>query len=129
MLHPELPTCGECQKWVYDPTKGWKQSERGGKPVRRESGSPTPCGLCPKIPRGERPHPAHAVELSDDNYRAWLHYQRCKAVGRFPADAMVERNAGIIRTIEEQVARDQQERYTQTVVAAMMTAALTKGKR
>ena len=129
LLHPELPTCGDCQRFVYDPTDGWRRSERGGRPTPRESGQPPPCGSCPKVPRGRTPHPAHAVELTDDNYQAWVHYQRCKAVGRFPADAIVERNAGLLRTVEEQVAREERARSVRAMLAVVTSAALLRGTR
>jgi hypothetical protein len=129
LLHPELPSCQECQTKVYDPTNGWRPAERGGKPCLREPGTPTPCGVCPKIPRGQQPHPSNAIELTDAHYRAFVHYQRCKATGRFPADRIVERNAGILRTVEEQVAREEQGRLLTGVVAAVQAAVLTRGMR
>jgi hypothetical protein len=126
LTHPELPSCLDCQRWIYDPLQGWKRSERGGVAMPRPQGMPTPCRTCPKIPAGERPHPSRAVELSDENYLAYLHYQRCKAVGRFPEDAIVERNAGILRTVEEQIGRAEQARLMETLATAVTAAALKR---
>ena len=65
---------------------------------------PTPCSWCPKqplsVPDGER-SPSTAVELSDANFLAYRHHGECAAVGDFPADDVVRRNAGVIRRIEK----------------------------
>jgi hypothetical protein len=94
---------------MYDDRPGHfgKRIERpigSGKWVERLPGQVPPCHSCPKIPEGEEPVPASAIELSERNGRAYLHYRRCKAVGRFPEDAIVERNAAIILGIEEEAA-------------------------
>jgi hypothetical protein len=58
------------------------------------------------VPRGARgPRPAEAVELSDRNWLAWQHYRECRAIGRFPDDPIVRRNAAIIRDVEDEFAR------------------------
>lgn len=54
-------------------------------------------------------HYSDPVELSPRNAQALDHYQRCKAVGRFPHDAIVERNAGIIRCLEDAYAKTKQD--------------------
>lgn len=43
--------------------------------------------------------------LSAKNRRAYRHYRMCRAVGRFPPDAVVERNAALIRGVEEEIER------------------------
>jgi hypothetical protein len=64
---------------------------------------PTPCHKCPKIPASA---PAksreHAVELSDKNYQAWQHYLECRAVGVFPDDPIVRRNAKVLREVYDE---------------------------
>jgi hypothetical protein len=72
--------------------------------MRRPKGVRPPCSYCPKQPldvpeRGRCP--ATAVELSAKNWRAYQHYLECAAVGQFPDDAIVRRNAAIIRRIEK----------------------------
>lgn len=86
-------------QWLYNP-QGWKRSEKNGVPYKRLPGTPLPCRSCPKSEDG---HPNPGAEISEKNLMAYRHYQRCKAVGRFPVDAIVEQNAGIIRTLEDQV--------------------------
>lgn len=72
----------------------------------RVPGQPTPCYRCPKIPAGVKPVPWQAVEWSEKNWHAYRFHQRCKAVGRFPADAIVVKNAGLIEATLQEM-RDQ----------------------
>lgn len=61
-----------------------------------------PCYSCPKIPEhGDGARPGLAVELTDRNWEAYSHYLECKAVGSFPDDPIVRRNAAIIRSVED----------------------------
>jgi hypothetical protein len=41
------------------------------------------------------------VELSPKNEAAMRHYFECRAIGRFPDDEIVRRNAMIIRRLED----------------------------
>ena len=112
LLHPAVARrdCKDCQDWMYDdePVKGrWGlKVERGGGHIRRLKGMEPPCRWCPKIPAGVVQIPRNAVELSERNAAAYMHYRRCKAVGRFPVDPIVERNAALILAIEEEVAAE-----------------------
>lgn len=56
------------------------------------------------------------------NQQAYQHYLQCKAVGRFPEDAIVERNAGLIRQAEEIAERARQRRMSNGIqqLGAMM---------
>lgn len=45
--------------------------------------------------------PASAQDLTDKNRLAYLHFLECDAVGAFPADAIVRRNAAIIKGAHE----------------------------
>jgi hypothetical protein len=108
LLHPEVPSCDQCEQFIHDPGRGWQPLKKRGssEPEPRPAGTATPCGLCPKIPK---PCPAtgRKSELSERNWQTYLHYLQCKAVGEFPPDALVRRNAGWIRMIEDQVQREQ----------------------
>jgi hypothetical protein len=75
---------------------------RGGKPIIRQPGQKTPCQWCPKIPAGEKPEPSSAVEISPKNASAYRHYKECRAIGVFPDDPIVRRNATIIYEIEKE---------------------------
>lgn len=98
MLHPEVAyrDCGDCKRHVYD-DKG-KRAMRRGKPVVRPRGMSPPCHSCPKVAPTGSPG---CVELSEKNWQAYRHYKECQAVGRFPDDATVRRNAAVIRMAEE----------------------------
>lgn len=50
--------------------------ERKELPLLR-GGSPTPCHICPK----ESPEKAKELELTPQNWRAWVWYQTAKATG------------------------------------------------
>lgn len=104
LTHPEIPTCKDCQQWLYSP-KTWIQAQRGGKPQPRPAGTPTPCWQCPKSEDKATPNPE--AELTDRNWRAWELYQEIKAGRPMPHDAIVWRNCGLIRQIEDEAARSQ----------------------
>ena len=76
-----------------------------GEKVPRIAGQPTPCRFCPKIPKGQEPKPENAVELTMRNWQAYQHYLECKAVGAFPDDPIVRRNAMLIRQVEDSARR------------------------
>ena len=97
--HPgiALRDCGHCQKYQYD--------ENTGLPVETAKGSgqyylrygPLLCRTtgCPKGA------PEAPQSLNDRNMRAYQHYRECRAVGSFPDDPVVRRNAAIIRDLED----------------------------
>ena len=93
------------------------------KPVERKPHERTPCSACPKIPHGKKACPASAVELSAKNLLFLRRYFEWKATGQFPDDAIVRRNAGLIRRAEEDFERRQQ-RYANE----LLTLAFTKDK-
>lgn len=101
LLHPQWSrSCEDCRRFMYD-TNG-KQHEKFGKPVRRPPGMPLPCGECPKTEGAEVRDWLHAEDgLSDRSAAAVAHYQRCRAVGRFPEDDLVEEHAAVIRAVED----------------------------
>ena len=122
-----MPTCEDCRAWVYDPKRNWERTEKPrGNPLRRIRGSPTPCAVCPKAIDNR---PAPEADLSDRNWQAWRHYQECRATGQFPADALVRRNAGLIRQIEDQAARADMARLVQAMTAAAVMGGLQRGSR
>lgn len=47
--------------------------------------------------------------LSEKNLKAWGHYIECRAVGEFPEDSIVRRNAGIIRSVEDAIERQKRD--------------------
>ncbi len=102
LFHPEWSrSCNDCVTWLYD--DDGNVSKRCGVPNRRPKGVPTPCFKCPKIPSGAAPPDrSNAVELTERNFAAYVHYLECRAVGQFPADPIVRRNARILRAIQDE---------------------------
>ncbi len=93
-------------------------------PLRlRPKGTPLPCGKCPKIPLGEPPSPIYAQDLTEQNAQAYQHYLECRAVGQWPEDEIVRRNASFVRQVEDQV---QQSRSGQKLdmIATLLSAHL-----
>jgi hypothetical protein len=105
ILHPEVAyrDCTDCEAFVYDEKTG-KKLERQGKPVPRPRGTKAPCRLrengCPKGT------PENSRTLTDDNWQAYQHYSECRAVGQFPDDPIVRRNAAIIREAADSAERE-----------------------
>lgn len=114
LLHPEVATrpCEVCEKYCFDKDGRLEKFPKHGpdsKPLERPKGTKPPCETCPKItglrPEDGPPRAALAVELSEQNRRAYEHYLECRAVNRFPNDALVRRHARIIREVEDEVQR------------------------
>jgi len=113
MLHPDWAAvdCRTCLRFVLD--KHGDMTYRGKVPQRRPKESWPPCHECPKVPaairkkvtQGYRPGYWDATELSERNRAAWHHYQECAAVGEFPDDPIVRRNAALLRNLEAEAER------------------------
>jgi hypothetical protein len=99
--HVAFRSCTDCQTYVYDETTGQPcdYPPHSGHPVPRPPGSLPACRLdgvgCPKgtpeAPRG----------LTPANQAAWLFDAECRAIGQFPDDPLVRRNALLIRSAME----------------------------
>lgn len=107
-LHPEVATrdCQHCLKFLYD-AEGHPVERRGGTPEtplyrERDELSPADCRTAKGCPKGTAESP---VELNDRNWRCLEHHRECQAVGRFPDDDIVKRNARIIQAVDDEVAR------------------------
>ena len=87
--------CTHCQAFVYDEATGEPEYFRG-KPLPRGNTLP-PCKTAAGCPKGS---PDAGIALSDKNERAIAFHRRCEAVGRWPADPIVEMNAAIIKAAE-----------------------------
>lgn len=106
--HPQVAyrDCAHCQAWMYDEDTGAVLKAPGtGLDIARPKGVKTPCETSKGCPKGT---PENSNALSPKNWLAYQHYKRCKAVGRFPEDGIVEQNAGIISDAEQSV-RDRQQ--------------------
>ncbi len=104
---------------------GGKLLKRAGKPVARPDGQPTPCHKCPKIPNDVAPRPWNAVELTVKNLRAIRFHEQCKAVGEFPDDPIVKRNAGLIESTLADI-RDSQARAATDLLSGLVRLLVVK---
>ncbi len=100
LQHPAVAfrDCTDCKKWIYDHETGERITGRDGRPIARPPGTPLPCDFPNGCAKGR---PDAGIELTPNNAQAYLHYLECKAVGRFPDDPIVRRNARLIRQIED----------------------------
>lgn len=103
LSHPQIAArdCQHCQRFAYDELTGrpYQNPPRNGKLIPRPAGNQPPCRIdgvgCPKGT------PENQTGLSDRNRQAYRHYLECRAVGSFPDDPIVRRNAALIRAEEE----------------------------
>lgn len=85
--------CDDCKAWWYDNETG-RIVRRAGKPLKRPEGMLLLCQTHEGCPKGT---PDNQKSLSPKNRLAWTSYQEWKAVGEFPDDPIVRRNADIIQ--------------------------------
>jgi len=97
--HPKVAfrNCQHCLAFVYDETTGAPYQWRG-QPYPRGETKP-PCQTAAGCPKGS---PDSEVALSERNRRALVFHRRCEAVGRWPEDPIVERNAVVIQAAERE---------------------------
>lgn len=133
MLHPEVSSrsCSDCQTYLYNdrgPGLMGDVNERGGVKTPRPrnpktgeffKGGAPPCHWCPKVPLGDPPRPESAQELTEENFQALMHYRECRAVGDFPGDAIVRRNAALIRMVEDSVDQIRQVQSANSVMKSL----------
>ena len=94
MTYPRVAnrSCDDCRKWWYDEETG-KVARVGDKPLKRPINVLTVCQTNEGCPKGT---PENQKALSDKNRLAWKAHREWKAVGEFPDDHIVRRNAFII---------------------------------
>jgi hypothetical protein len=94
-------SCRTCQKWLMDPLTG-QVARRKGQPLLRQPEDLLLCQTHEGCPKGT---PQTPQGLSPKNQQALVHYQECRAVGHFPDDAIVKRNARIITEVHQEFER------------------------
>ncbi len=113
LCHPVLSarSCKVCEAYMHHDSPGQppatEPAKRGGRLLLRPSGKFAPCRYdatpCPKgTPEQSRMHNA-------TNAAVWQHFQECDAVGVFPDDPIVRRNAATIRATLGRIERTRQE--------------------
>lgn len=109
MLRPELPTCDECEQFVFDHEKNWQLKfwpSDSDQPMQRPAGSQLPCEHCPKcagLPV-KSPDVGRENELSEKNQKTLdLYYAIHGArLDNLTLDEIAVTNLGMVhQTIEE----------------------------
>jgi len=120
LLHPTVASreCADCLFHVYNEETGAREEDRKGEPLKRTRATPPPCQTDKGCPKGT---PEQSRSLTPENLRCWMHYRECKAVGQFPEDPVVRRNAAIIREAEEAANRRERRNFETTLVQLMLT--------
>ncbi len=96
LTNPRLArrSCEECKKLWYSEQTGLVILRNNGEPVERFG--PTLCETAEGCAKGT---PDNQKSLSKTNRWAWSHFRHCDAIGVFPDDSIVKRNAVIIRQV------------------------------
>jgi hypothetical protein len=100
-------------KYLFDEDTGLMTKGRDGKPESRIDACPPPCQTDRGCPKGT---PQTSRALNYENQRCYEHYSECRAVGVFPDDPVVRRNAAIIRGIEDEAVRQEKRELRETLV-------------
>lgn len=76
------------------------------------------------MPADAPPVPSSAIELSEKNFRAYHFHRCCRAVGSFPADALVRRHAVIIEDVLQVVAEVKDSRRQRQLLTGLLTGVM-----
>lgn len=126
LLHPKVAfrKCEHCLVYSYDEETGAVDLGRDDKPRKRLPLLPAPC----RDERGcVKGTPEKPRTLSEKNQLAWQHYCECRAVGQFPDDPWVKKNARIIRDVEDGVREVREIEFRQTLLTLATLAARPTG--
>lgn len=125
LLHPQVAyrDCDHCQKYIYDESTGDVVLNRLDEPRERDAGCPPLCRTKKGCPKGT---PENPQSLTPENEMAYQHYRECRAVGEFPDDPVVRRNAAFIRSVEDETAMDRERIKQSDLHALLMAGALMR---
>lgn len=123
-LHPDLPACEICERYVCTYLDGHWQFTRDkltGEVLPRTSFSKPPCPLCPKCKGSLQPSPQEGRrrELSEKNRLTLQRYYENLAAPRNDLDEMTRQNFGIIHELFS-TQRDSAARILLQVLAARL---------
>ncbi|MCH9725557.1 MAG: hypothetical protein K0U86_11750 [Planctomycetes bacterium] len=115
LFHPKVAfrDCEHCLDFVYNEETGQTRVTSRGECCKRLPTVPAPCRTSKGCPKGT---PENQNVLSEKNMRAYQHWKECKAIGQFPDDPTVRRNAVIIQELTDIAAEQRQFQ----VMSAMM---------
>lgn len=112
LLHPEWDrSCATCEKYLPKDDGTLLLNRSTGEPLRRTR-EPTPCHKCPKVPLAVRTSGADprkmrqfACDLTTQDRKTWAFYRKCRSVGRFPDDALVDWYSSALTDVYDTVER------------------------
>lgn len=84
--------------------------------MKRYKGVPVPCETSRGCPKGT---PENPIELSAENWDAYLHHAECRAVQTWPDDPIVRRNATAIEETLTAINRNEQRETNQLLAAVL----------
>jgi hypothetical protein len=114
--------------YVADKAEPITVPQVGGVPQRRPLMVDPPCGTCPKIPDDGPKTRFRAIEFTDNQWLAWRHYRRCKAVGRFEEDEAVEVVAEHVGEMLEAVDKVKAGASQSQLISVLAMATMKRGK-
>ena len=115
LVAPGLPTCADCQRWVYD--DNWQKRMWRGEPMPRHDAD-TPCFRCPKA-RDGKPNPG--AELTPRNWQAYEYWLASKSGLPVAWDSTTRANFALVQLAHERAAR------SQAATTEQLLRAFTKG--
>lgn len=97
---------------------------RDGKPLTRLPGEAflAPCRTEKGCPKGT---PEEPKTLWPENELFYEFYKQCKAVGQWPDDPIVRRNAAVIADLEQAIDREREAEFQAMLIHAIGTAGIT----
>ncbi len=131
MMHPGIANldCDYCLKNMVDEKTGIPELNRRGLPALRilNMGSEflAPCRDFRLNAKGRRIRscpkgtPENPRTLSPENELCYEHYRECKAIGQFPDDAVIRRNAAIISDVLEDAKEHRDQQFQSALLRAM----------
>lgn len=112
--------CRICEKYMTD--KDWRLTfGRDDMPeLRILNCGPSFLAPCRDKSRGcPKGTPENQKVLSEENRQCYEHYLECVAVGEFPDDSVVRRNAVVIRELIESHEKQKTDKFRESILDAI----------
>jgi hypothetical protein len=68
--------------------------------------------------------PENSRTLSGENELCYEHFRECKAIGQFPDDSVVRRNAAVIQDVLDESARSREIEFQSTLITTVMRSVM-----
>ncbi len=113
--------CDLCQLYMVDDSWKFERDRRGELELRLLDQGPSFLAACRDPNRGcHKGTPENPRTLSPENEQCYEHYLECVAVGQFPDEPVVRRNAAVIRGVIDAVERDREVEFQKTLIELVM---------